>query len=561
MKHFTLLILTALFCLSGQAQNMQLPGTLRLNAPMARQGSLSSMRAQNPRMKAPAKAETTEEPISETPAGRLVDNMYVNSESFGLGWGNFYTQSVDGGVAAVVEGTDGFVYVKAPVLQAYVWWLGFPWIKCEKAEGDTIVMKTPQLYAIDHGDAYYVYRMKPKADFSGFEMDKENSDIRFTWKNDTLKQIDECLIGLGDTAGEWFYMGDYDIRYTVNPDKPVMIPEPLPAPATQLSSMDLMINYIPSATNLDSTTIAWINCVVPANADGELAGNTLYFNHWETMLPDAYAMGTVDEATGKLTIPAKQYLGIDPEYNSHVYLLTGNAKVEDDYFNFDKTSEIVLQDIMPESDTIAAAYPASIIINCGRDSLYTIKEYVGPMMIPFEDTEMVPADPIFTMEDITMSTGFDKVTFVLPTVDVNGKILNPNKLYYNLYYNDAVYTFKPEDYKGLSENMTDVPCLFQDSYYDIYSKEGKQIVYFYDKNWEKMGIQSIYRGGGKENRSNIVYVKKNQSGIDNVDADAAVKNVQYFDITGRRIVNPSNGVYIKRVEYTNGTVKAVKIAK
>ncbi len=113
MKHFTLLILTALFCLSGQAQNMQLPGTLRLNAPMARQGSLSSMRAQNPRMKAPAKAETTEEPISETPAGRLVDNMYVNSESFGLGWGNFYTQSVDGGVAAVVEGTDGFVYVKA----------------------------------------------------------------------------------------------------------------------------------------------------------------------------------------------------------------------------------------------------------------------------------------------------------------------------------------------------------------------------------------------------------------------------------------------------------------
>ena len=38
-------------------------------------------------------------------------------------------------------------------------------------------------------------------------------------KDNVLKLADdECLVGFVDAAGEWFYMGDYDITYTVNED-------------------------------------------------------------------------------------------------------------------------------------------------------------------------------------------------------------------------------------------------------------------------------------------------------------------------------------------------------
>lgn len=67
-----------------------------------------------------SKKATTETPVSNAPAGQLFENMYVNSNSYGLGFGDVYSQVVDGGLGGVVEGNDGYVYVQAPISQAYV---------------------------------------------------------------------------------------------------------------------------------------------------------------------------------------------------------------------------------------------------------------------------------------------------------------------------------------------------------------------------------------------------------------------------------------------------------
>ncbi|MDO4511917.1 MAG: hypothetical protein Q4B68_08890, partial [Bacteroidales bacterium] len=115
---------------------------------------------------------------------------------------------------------------------------------------------------------------------------------------------------------------------------------------------------------------------------------------------------------------------------------------------------------------------------------------------------------------------------------------------------------------GLTEDLTDIPYGFCDSYYDIYmsTSTSKATIYFYDKAWDKLGVQSIYRGGGEERRSNVVWVKKAPTAITDVDARTA-KSISYFNISGQRIAQPTQGICIKRTQWTDGTVTTEKIAK
>lgn len=111
--------------------------------------------------KAPASApvRVDEEPIMDTPEGTLYDNMYASSSAYGLGWGEVYTQNVDGGIGKVVEGTDGNLYIYNPISQGYIWFSILPWIKAEPAGDGKFVVKLPQLYILDAGDPYYAYCM------------------------------------------------------------------------------------------------------------------------------------------------------------------------------------------------------------------------------------------------------------------------------------------------------------------------------------------------------------------------------------------------------------------
>lgn len=496
--------------------------------------------------RAPRKAAAGE-PITATPAGKLFENMYVNSNSYGMGFGDVYSQKVDGGLGGVVEGSDGCIYIQAPISQAYIWALGNPWLKCTKAQGDTIEMDTPQPYAIDYGDPYYAYRMKLNSDSSSFVVDSVNTKVRFVWRNDTLTQIDDCLVGLGDAKGEWYYMGDYNIKYTVNPD----VVTKAPADAQKLA---YKMTYIPKATKLDSTTYMMTSAYVnPSNLQ------TAYLDHICTDLPDGAVKATLT-SEGKIEVPARQYLGVDKIYNSHVYMLAGNAKVESSstgskYFNYDQTDALELTPNGESGDTLTASYPATLLINAGRSNLYIISEYVAPQLTLAEDKAIVPADPVIS--SVKQLSKCDLLSFVIPTVGINGEELNVNELYYNVYYNDHAYTFTPDKYEGLDSAMTDIPYSFSDVKFDFYTSKGSTLVYFYDKDWTKIGVQSIYRGGGKENRSKVVYYDKT-TGIDAAqDAAKTVKSVETFDLMGRKITDAS-GLVIERTTYTDGSVKVTK---
>lgn len=358
MKKTLLTIAAALIAASSIAQNYSLNKAIENNSPLPQQKREISLRqlAKKPVMANNGlvlKAEDADTVIVNPPAGTLFENMYVNSNSYGLGWGSIYRQVVDGGIGGVVEGNDGNIYVKGPISQAYVWMLGSPWIKCEKAKGDTIVMHTPQMYAIDAADTYYIQRLIPSEDNTTFVVDTTETDIHFIWKNDTLEQVDDCLAGLTDATGSWFYMGDYNIEYTVNPDQVATLP-------SQSVSQTVQMIYKSDPTDTTKTSTKDLEMYANPDYDEDVdEGNPeIYLTNLESALLESPIKGTVedlDEDTAKLVIPGGQYLGIDETYNSHIYAVTANARIDSSSdtpsFNYDLVPSITLKTFDEDNDT------------------------------------------------------------------------------------------------------------------------------------------------------------------------------------------------------------------
>ena len=503
--------------------------------------------------KAPAHVRATEEePIMDVPEGTLYDNMYATSFAYGLGWGDIYIQDVDGGIGKVVEGTDGNLYIYNPISQGYIWFSILPWIKAEPAGDGKYVVTLPQLYILDYGDPYYAYCMHYDEE-EGMPVVEEEGQIEFTWEDGVLTQLGDKFIGLCDATADWFYMADQHIVYAPQTDEAITVPE-------NMYVQGYTMTYLSDPTDLTKTK----ETIVSIAIDGE----DIYMGNLNNNNPDSYIKGHL--ADGKATFPTRQYLGVDAYYNGHIYVLTGDAYVDTEtygspVFNYNLNDEIVFN-VDEDARNIVAEWPASMITNVGPTTLSIINDYVAPGLVAFDEVPAVPATPIFTDEDLMVNnaSGWSVLHFTIPTVDVDGNKLNENKLYYNIILDDAVYTFEPETYIGLSTAMTDIPYKFEDNInFDIYMSNGRHTVYLYTTNFAAVGVQSIYTAGDEENRSEIAYVfRPNPSGINELAQGAQVVGTRYFDLTGRELsAAPASGLYLQCVTYNDGTTATIKVMK
>lgn len=505
-------------------------------------------------VKAPARAVAQEEPIMEAPDGVLYDNMYATSFAYGLGWGDIYIQDVDGGIGKVVEGTDGNLYIYNPISQGYIWFSILPWIKAEPTgEEGKYVVKLPQFYILDYGDPYYAYCMHFDED-EGMPVVEEEGEIEFTWQDGVLTQLGDKFIGLCDATADWFYMADQHIVYAPQTDEPIVLPD-------DMYFMGYTMTYLADPEDLSVTRDRIVDVVI----DGE----DIFIGNLNDANPLSSIRGTYKD--GKATFPTRQYLGVDPYYNGHIYVLTADAFVDSEtygytVFNYNLNDEIVFN-VDEEANHIVAEWPASMITNVGPNSLMILNDYVAPGLTLFDEIPAVPANPVFTSDDIMVNNtaGWTVLHFTIPIVDVDGYRLNENKLYYNIILDGKVYTFDPEDYIGLSNAMTDIPYKFEDNInFDIYiNANGRHTVYLYTTDFDEVGVQSFYTAAGEVNRSEIIYVSNpNPSGIDELAGDAKVIDTRYYDFMGRELpAAPATGLYLQHVTYSNGTVAINKVVK
>lgn len=169
------------------------------------------------------------------------------------------------------------------------------------------------------------------------------------------------------------------------------------------------------------------------------------------------------------------------------------------------------------------------------------------------DVAATPTAPqIYLFGPYDPSDGYGYIIFSLPTTDVDGNELYVSKLYYTLYKdiegNVEPLVFKPGEYYYLEEELTDVPFSFVDDY-DFDTDGGDRIVFlnFETEDFNRIGVQTLYTGGGEQNRSDITWytIKAYTNGISTLTNDKT-NDGSYYNLQGQRVEHPTKGVYIHK---------------
>ena len=248
----------------------------------------------------------------------------------------------------------------------------------------------------------------------------------------------------------------------------------------------------PAGMVADEWVIAYTNNM-DAAASGALNigfdGNDVYVQGICTHLPKAWIKGKLEGTT--ITFPGPQYLGFyqDSPYSGYEMYFQDD---EDAVFTYDAAANkmtAVTQEI--------TIYTSSLL----KGDIY--KNAVITKVVEIATT---PATP--DISQIYDSSDGPVVLFTIPTLDVDGNAMASSKLSFqflkDVEQDISPVAFDPADYKNLTEPMTVFPYGYTDN-------EVLFPTYFYLKQsdystWNKLGLQTIYTGGGVENKSEIFWL-------------------------------------------------------
>ncbi|MGM9860398.1 MAG: hypothetical protein ACI31C_06550 [Muribaculaceae bacterium] len=278
---------------------------------------------------------------------------------------------------------------------------------------------------------------------------------------------------------------------------------------------------------------------------------------------DACAVGTISEDGSEVIFQSAQFMGISDDMLYFTYFVA--AAPED---ITDPETMTIYHTIAPaeqfrasfDNDTHRIAFidaETGFAISTGAENVGGGTLFLEPTMFPQADFVFdTPADPVFnayTPYDET--AGFGTINFDLPFWNNDGLLIDRNNIYYNVYFDDQVATFSPDLYWDLTADMTDIPYNYTD-YYDFFAVGVNHAIYLYQGGYSNIGVQAIVRSGDTELRGPIVYY--GNQGIHNITTDADIISVEYYNLNGSKVNNPTSGIYIKCTHMSDGTVKREK---
>lgn len=289
-------------------------------------------------------------------------------------------------------------------------------------------------------------------------------------------------------------------------------------------------------------------------------GNDVYFKGFSDNTAEMWAKGTLSGDGKTVTIPANQFMGnLTILWYSFNYYLTA---VADDL----ETMEDIVLNYDAETNTFST--DQFVVINGAKRSMYPYQTFTAVEITKMIEVAATPADP--AIDKLTLEgTKYPNVYFIIPATDTEGNAIIGSKLFYQIWIEKVVegsnvqepLTLAADLYTYMDEDMTEIPYTYDDSY-DIYAYGER--VYLNQPaeeiaSWKKIGVQSIYYGGGECNKSNIVWSEELNTGIN--DMSAAQGKAVYYDLQGRIANAQTKGLLIKQVSQADGTVKTVKVIR
>ena len=210
-------------------------------------------------------------------------------------------------------------------------------------------------------------------------------------------------------------------------------------------------------------------------------GNDVYVQGFNSYLPEAWIKGVL--ADGVVTFAGNQYYGI---YNEKYEMFLQEM---DATFVYDAEAGTLTAegDVYNYTGNMYADY------------------YVNPVMTKIVEKAGTPATPVIS--EVEEGNYGWYMSFNIPVLDTEGNGMLSSKLSYQLFtdveHEISPLTFTPATHTRLTEDMTVIPYGFTEGW-DFYDTQ----IYFNDlfsEDWNKIGIQSIYTGGGEEHKSEIFW--------------------------------------------------------
>ena len=484
------LLLLVAFAMTMAASGQQLTKSPQLSGPEVkgkyefRTTHKSPSRDLKSSMAQMRKAPSRVDVITEQPEGELRTYQRSGGAMYSV-WGYLFSTYQDGGALEIVFAEDGkTVYLKDPISQA----AAGTWVRAELSDnGKTLTMPLNQhiIFYDDEGYGLITAWINVGIDENGNIQATPDLDIQeatFTIDDDGVISLVgssgdveafECS-GLGliyDDDFTWTTYADWESVYTPFDATPVELPD-------DAVLEDYSMSYV------DSYGSAGGKMIKVAMMD-----NDVYVQGFSSMVPDGVMKGTLNG--DKVTFPSDQYIGIGSS------LFLNMAGIDADYnlldnleFDYDATTRT-----MTANDILAVVAGMNIQ-----------EEYDQPVIAPYVDHAATPANPeVIEFVDYGELDGYNYGSFNVPTVDTEGNFIDPNNLYYRIYFDDdELFTFGPDEYPYVEEFMTDVPYNYTDGYdFGV----GGATIYFYETGFQRVGIQSVFRGGGEEHVSDIVYME------------------------------------------------------
>ena len=406
--------------------------------------------------------------ITEQPEGTLYEG-YGTAKGLTEFYYNLIPYELDGIASKYVVTDDDEVYLYNPVSN----YNAKSWLKgtLDKETGE-VTFTLPQLINSeiandgegDYVDYIVLCKMIYSEDAKTYVASPGDQELKFQLDNGVLTMLDDQFIGIANMNGEWYGIGESEKNICSMTDNVVK-------PANEDGAVACLMKY-QSKDNEDSSRPVFV----------KVEDSDIYIKGLAKNNPEAWIKGSIQG--NKATFPSKQYLGVNEENVAYNYFMViDESKNQKSSVTFEYNAE-----------PLTLTTDAVISTNFGKNNVMTFDYYKAPVINAGENVVAAPVAP--TIKDCTPEDAeYSWFTITLSAKTKDGKDLDAEKLYYNIYFDNQPFTFTTSPYSTFDKDMTDIPYGFDDGDYFITKQGDDRIVYIYKKDFQKLGIQSFYLDG------------------------------------------------------------------
>lgn len=453
------------------------------------------------------------------------------------------------GATHVIDGDDGYTYLYNP----YSGWNTATYLK-GKRDGDRIICQLPQpVYSMldwstNEPIPYYADLFEYDAtDPENPYVLSEQTEIVFTVKDGVISLdlgnnlsesnliTPKLILGMSDSEGQYANIAECQSVMTPFYEQPVEVPETL---QTELWNMICKPNGHHVKVGID--------------------GNDIYLANFDINVPDAVLKGRIEN--DKAIFPSGQFIGTLMDV---YYLWFSGAKVLTST-QFEKGEELIFN-YDAENKTLTCGQDDMMIISSKPDQVEIMSYYQNPLFIcKNTQTSFKPAAPnLYSFYNGMEEAGYNRFDFQLPNYSTEYDLLDPLNMYYEVYFDSELFTFRTDEFTGLSEDMTQIPYDFTD-YMDFMKNDDIYTLYYYTDDLETIGFQLFNRQRENVYGSDLVTYNFETgeiitTGLTTPIIGSPLESVSYYTLQGQPIKEPTPGICIKVTEDGNGHRAARKV--